>query len=338
MHKPNKVMLAYSGGLDTSVIVPWLKETYGCEVIAFTGNVGQGPDELEGLEAKALNSGASKLIVADLREEFLTDYAFPTLRAGAIYEGLYLLGTSTARPIIAKQMVEAAHEEGADALAHGCTGKGNDQVRFELTFKAIDPTLPVIAPWRLPAWTLTSREDALAYAEERGIPVANTKKSIYSRDRNIWHISHEGGDLEDPWTEPQEDMFCLTVSPEAAPDTPEHVGLDFENGLPIGLDGECLRAVELMETLNVLGGKHGVGREDIVENRLVGNEVTRHTTRPRAEPFSTKRLPVWRRCVSIARLLTTSRLWLRSTRSWSTTGCGSHRCGRRFDTFVASLV
>ena len=270
MHKPNKVMLAYSGGLDTSVIVPWLKETYGCEVIAFTGNVGQGPDELEGLEAKALNSGASKLIVADLREEFLTDYAFPTLRAGAIYEGLYLLGTSTARPIIAKQMVEAAHEEGADALAHGCTGKGNDQVRFELTFKAIDPTLPVIAPWRLPAWTLTSREDALAYAEERGIPVANTKKSIYSRDRNIWHISHEGGDLEDPWTEPQEDMFCLTVSPEAAPDTPEHVVLDFENGLPIGLDGECLRAVELMETLNVLGGKHGVGREDIVENRLVG--------------------------------------------------------------------
>ncbi|MBE0635722.1 argininosuccinate synthase [Candidatus Bipolaricaulota bacterium] len=270
MHNPKKVLLAYSGGLDTSVIVPWLKETYGCEVIAFTGDVGQGAEELEGLEAKALNSGASKLIVADLREEFLTDYAFPTLRAGAIYEGLYLLGTSTARPIIAKAMIEAAHAEGADALAHGCTGKGNDQVRFELTFKAIDPTLPVIAPWRLPEWTLTSREDALAYAEERGIPVANTKKSIYSRDRNIWHISHEGGDLEDPWNEPLESMFCLTVAPEAAPDTQEYVIVDFEGGTPVGLEGQSMGAVELMETLNALAGKHGVGREDIVENRLVG--------------------------------------------------------------------
>lgn len=270
MHNPKKVLLAYSGGLDTSVIVPWLKETYGCEVIAFTGDVGQGPDELEGLEQKALNSGASKLIVADLREEFLTDYAFPTLCAGAVYEGLYLLGTSTARPIIAKAMIEAAHAEGADALAHGCTGKGNDQVRFELTFKAIDPTLPVIAPWRLPEWTLTSREDALAYAEERGIPVANTKKSIYSRDRNIWHISHEGGELEDPWNEPLEDMFCLTVAPEAAPDIPEYVIVDFDNGLPTGLEGQAMGAVELMEALNALAGKHGVGREDIVENRLVG--------------------------------------------------------------------
>ncbi len=270
MNKPSKVMLAYSGGLDTSVIVPWLKETYDCEVIAFTGDVGQGPDELEGLEAKALKSGASKLIVADLREEFLTDYAFPTLRAGAIYEGLYLLGTSTARPIIAKHMVKAAHEEGADALAHGCTGKGNDQVRFELTFKAIDPTLPVIAPWREPLWTLESREDALEYAAARGIPVSNSKASIYSRDRNIWHISHEGGDLEDPWNEPQEEMFCLTVAPEAAPNTPEYVVVDFEKGHPIGLEGESMNAVALMETLNELGGKHGVGREDIVENRLVG--------------------------------------------------------------------
>ena len=270
MHKPTKVLLAYSGGLDTSVIVPWLKETYGCEVIAFTADVGQGPDELTGLEEKALRSGASKLIVADLREEFLTEYAFPTLRAGAIYEGLYLLGTSTARPVIAKHMVEAAHAEGADALAHGCTGKGNDQVRFELTFKAMDPSLPVIAPWRLPEWTLTSREEALAYAEERGIPVPNTKKSIYSRDRNIWHISHEGGDLEDPWTEPTEEMFCLTTSPEAAPDQAGYVVIDFEGGVPTGLDGEPMDAVTLMTALNDLGGTHGVGREDIVENRLVG--------------------------------------------------------------------
>ncbi len=270
MHKPTKAMLAYSGGLDTSVIVPWLKETYGCEVIAFTGDVGQGPDELSGLEEKALASGASKLIVADLREEFLNEYAFPTLRAGAIYEGLYLLGTSTARPVIAKRMVEAAHAEGADALAHGCTGKGNDQVRFDLTFKAIDPSLPIIAPWRLTEWTLKSREDALAYAAARGIPVANTKKSIYSRDRNIWHISHEGGDLEDPWNEPQEDMFCLTVAPESALDTPGYVVVDFVNGLPVGIDGQSLDAVALMTSLNSLGGAHGIGREDIVENRLVG--------------------------------------------------------------------
>ena len=270
MHHPKKVLLAYSGGLDTSVIVPWLKETYGCAVIAFTADVGQGPDELDGLEAKALQSGASKLIVADLKSKFLLDYAFPTLRAGAIYEGLYLLGTSTARPVIAKHMVEAAHAEGADALAHGCTGKGNDQVRFELTFQALDPSLPVIAPWRLPEWTLTSREDALAYAAERGIPVPNTKKSIYSRDRNLWHISHEGGDLEDPWNEPSEEMFCLSVAPEAAPDAPEYVVIDFAAGWPIGLNGQEMSATKMLEALNTLGGKHGVGREDIVENRLVG--------------------------------------------------------------------
>jgi len=270
MPHPTKVLLAYSGGLDTSVIVPWLKETYGCEVVAFTADVGQGPDELTGLEAKAIQSGASKLVVADLKDEYLNEYAFPTLRAGAIYEGLYLLGTSTARPVIAKHMVEAAHAEGADALAHGCTGKGNDQVRFELTFQALDPSLPVIAPWRLPEWTLTSREDALAYAAERGIPVANTVKSIYSRDRNIWHISHEGGDLEDPWSEPTEEMFCLSTSPEDAPDTPAYVMIDFEAGWPVGLDGQALTATEMMEALNALGGAHGVGREDIVENRLVG--------------------------------------------------------------------
>ena len=270
MSNHQKVLLAYSGGLDTSVIVPWLKETYGCDVVTFTADVGQGADELEGIEEKALASGASRAIVADLREEFLTDYAFPALRAGAIYEGTYLLGTATARPVVAKKMVEVAHEEGADALSHGCTGKGNDQVRFELTFKALDPTLPVIAPWRDPAWTIESREDALAYAETHGIPVASSIASIYSRDRNLWHISHEGGDLEDPWHEPDESLFCLTASPEAAPDDPEYVVIDFARGTPIGLDGSVLGAVELMSALNEIGGVHGIGREDIVENRLVG--------------------------------------------------------------------
>lgn len=270
MSTPKKVVLAYSGGLDTSIIVPWLKETYGCEVVAFTADVGQGPDELAGLEEKALASGASKVIVADLREEFLVKYAFPALRAGAIYEGTYLLGTATARPVIAKHMVDVAHQEGADALSHGCTGKGNDQVRFELTFKAIDPTLPVIAPWRDPAWTIESREDALAYADARGIPVASSKASIYSRDRNLWHISHEGGHLEDPWTEPDESVFCLTVAPEAAPEDPGYVVIDFADGMPIGLDGEPMSAVDLMTELNEIGGAYGVGRDDIVENRLVG--------------------------------------------------------------------
>lgn len=270
MGNPKKVVLAYSGGLDTSVIVPWLKETYGCEVVTFTADVGQGPDELTGLEEKALKSGASKAIVADLREEFLVDYAFPALRAGAIYEGTYLLGTATARPVVAKHMVEAAHQEGADALSHGCTGKGNDQVRFELTFKAIDPSLPVIAPWREPAWELESREDALEYAEDRGIPVSNSKASIYSRDCNLWHISHEGGDLEDPWSEPKESTFCLTVSPEEAPSVPAHLTVEFAAGIPIGVNGALLGPIDLMEALNEIGGAHGIGREDIVENRLVG--------------------------------------------------------------------
>jgi len=270
MGSPKKVVLAYSGGLDTSVIVPWLKETYGCEVITYTGDVGQGPDELAGLEEKALKSGASKAIVVDLREEFLTDYAFPTLRAGAIYEGTYLLGTATARPVVAKKMVDVAHQEGADALAHGCTGKGNDQVRFELTFKAIDPTLPVIAPWRDPAWTIQSREDALAYAEACGVPVSSSKATIYSRDRNLWHISHEGGDLEDPWSEPKESTFCLTVSPDQAPSEPAYLTIDFDAGVPVGIDGEPLGAVDLLTRLNEIGGAHGVGREDLVENRLVG--------------------------------------------------------------------
>jgi argininosuccinate synthase len=263
-----KVVLAYSGGLDTSVIVPWLKDNYGCEVVTFTADLGQGADELEGLEEKALASGATKAYVVDLREEFLTDYAFPTMQAGAIYERQYLLGTSFARPVTAKYMVEVAEKEGADAVAHGCTGKGNDQVRFELTVKALNPLLGVIAPWR--EWDIRSREDALAYARARDIQVAASEKSIYSRDRNIWHMSHEGGILEDPWAGPEDEMFTLTVSPEAAPDDPGYVTLHFDKGVPVGVDKEPLGPVEIISQLNNLGGAHGVGRTDLVENRLVG--------------------------------------------------------------------
>ena len=264
----NKVVLAYSGGLDTSVIVPWLKENYGCEVVTFTADLGQGEDELVGLEENAMASGASKAYVVDLREEFLTGYAFPTMQAGAIYERLYLLGTSFARPVTAKHLAKVAEQEEADAVAHGCTGKGNDQVRFELTVKALSPFLKVIAPWR--EWDIRSREDALEYAAAHNIPVAQSKKSIYSRDRNIWHLSHEGGILEDPWAEPEEDMFCLTVAPEAAPDEPHYLTIDFQQGVPVAIDGETLGAVELLTQLNELGGAHGVGRADMVENRLVG--------------------------------------------------------------------
>ncbi len=266
--KVNKVVLAYSGGLDTSVIVPWLKENYGCEVVTFTANLGQGDEELVGLEEKAIASGASRAYIVDLREEFLTEYAFPTMQAGAIYERLYLLGTSFARPVTAKHLVKIAEEEEADAVAHGCTGKGNDQVRFELTVKALNPFLHVIAPWR--EWEIRSREDALAYAKAHNIPVAATSKSIYSRDRNIWHLSHEGGDLEDPWSEPKEEMFQITAAPEDAPDEPLYLTLDFEKGVPVALDGEPLGPVELLTRLNELGGAHGVGRVDLVENRLVG--------------------------------------------------------------------
>ena len=266
--KVNKVVLAYSGGLDTSVIVPWLKENYGCEVVTFTANLGQGDEELVGLEEKAIASGASRAYIVDLREEFLTEYAFPTMQAGAIYERLYLLGTSFARPVTAKHLVKIAEEEEADAVAHGCTGKGNDQVRFELTVKALNPFLHVIAPWR--EWEIRSREDALAYAKAHNIPVAATSKSIYSRDRNIWHLSHEGGDLEDPWSEPKEEMFQITVAPEDAPDEPLYLTLDFERGVPVAIDGEPLGPVELLTRLNELGGAHGVGRVDLVENRLVG--------------------------------------------------------------------
>ncbi|MDP9363357.1 MAG: argininosuccinate synthase [Chloroflexota bacterium] len=264
---PKKVALAYSGGLDTSCIIPWLKERYGCEVIAVAADVGQ-PDDLSGVEAKALASGASKCHVLDLREEFVADYAFPTLRAGAIYERKYLLGTSMARPVIAKHQVEMALLEGCDALAHGCTGKGNDQVRFELTYQALAPELAVIAPWRM--WEIRSREDAIAYAEARGIPVAATKAKIYSLDGNLWHLSHEGGILEDPWEEPPADAFGLSVAPEEAPDEPAYVVVAFEHGSPVAVDGQPLGPVALVEALNEIGGAHGVGRVDLLENRLVG--------------------------------------------------------------------
>jgi argininosuccinate synthase len=262
-----KVVLAYSGGLDTSIIVPWLRENYGCEVITFTADIGQA-EELDGLEAKALASGASKAYIEDLRQEFLTDYVFPTMQAGAAYEHEYLLGTSFARPLIARRMVEIAELEGADAVAHGCTGKGNDQVRFELTVQALNPTLRVIAPWR--EWHIRSREDALAYAAAHNVPVKQTTRSIYSRDRNLWHISHEGGPLEDPWHEPDEEMFVLTVAPEKAPDEPEYIDIDFKAGIPQRLNGVACGPVELLTQLNHLAGKHGIGRVDIVENRLVG--------------------------------------------------------------------
>jgi len=263
----NKIVLAYSGGLDTSVIVPWLKENYGCEVVCFTADLGQG-EELDGLEEKAIKSGASKLVVGDLREEFAEDYLFPMLRSGAVYERKYLLGTSIARPLIAKHMVDVAHAEGADAVSHGCTGKGNDQVRFELTFAALDPRLKVVAPWR--EWDIRSREDALAYAAKHQVPVTSTTKSIYSRDRNLWHISHEGGELENPWLEPREEMFMLTVAPEEAPDTPEYVEIEFDSGIPVAVNGQKLSPAKIITLLNEIGGRHGVGRVDLVENRLVG--------------------------------------------------------------------
>ena len=263
----NKVVLAYSGGLDTSIIVPWLIENYDCEVICYTADLGQG-QELEGLEQKALQSGASKIIIDDLREQFLTEFVFPTMQAGAVYEHKYLLGTSFSRPLIAKRQVEIAEQEGADAIAHGCTGKGNDQVRFEVTAMALNPTLKVIAPWR--EWDIRSREDALEYARAHNVPVAQTEKSIYSRDANIWHMSHEGGLLEDPWQSPEEEMYQLSVSPEEAPDEPEIIELEFESGVPVGLNGERMGPVELMLALNEIGGRNAIGRIDLVENRLVG--------------------------------------------------------------------
>jgi argininosuccinate synthase len=262
-----KVVLAYSGGLDTSCAIPWLKENYDCEVIAVLADVGQGED-LEAAAAKARAIGAAKTYVEDLREEFIRDYVFPALRAGARYEGKYLLGTSLARPLIAKRQVEIALDEGAQALAHGCTGKGNDQVRFELTYLALAPQLEVIAPWRI--WNIRSREDALAYAEAHGVPVSQSKENIYSRDQNLLHLSHEGGVLENPWTPPPANLYQLTASPASAPSEPDFVEVGFKRGVPVSVDGVALGPVALVEKLNEKGGQHGVGRLDIVENRLVG--------------------------------------------------------------------
>ncbi len=263
-----KVVLAYSGGLDTSIIIPWLKENYDYDVIAVCGDVGQGK-ETEGLEERAKKAGALKLYIEDLKDDYVENYIFPTLKAGAVYEGKYLLGTSHARPIIAKRLVEIAHKEGAVAICHGATGKGNDQVRFELTVKALDPSLKIIAPWRI--WDIKSREDAVDYANAHNIEIPVTKKDLYSRDRNIWHISHEGMDLEDPANEPMYDsLLKLGVAPYAAPDEAEYVTISFEKGVPVALDGKKMKAVELVEKLNAMGGKHGVGIADICEDRLVG--------------------------------------------------------------------
>jgi argininosuccinate synthase len=264
---PKKVVLAYSGGLDTSIIIPWLKETYGCEVIAMIGDVGQQED-LKAAKKKALATGASSATIEDLREEFLTEYVWPTLRAGAVYEHKYLLGTSMARPVIAKRQAELALETGADAVAHGCTGKGNDQVRFELAYKAIAPKVKIIAPWR--EWSINSREDAITYANAHNVPVEQTKANIYSRDRNIWHLSHEGGVLEDPANEPDEAMWQWVASPQKAPDKPAVVEIGFDAGTPVSVNGKKRSAVALVDQLNEIAAEHGVGRIDLVENRLVG--------------------------------------------------------------------
>ena len=266
---PRTIVLAYSGGLDTSIIVPWLKENYGgARVVCVAADIGQGSEELAGVRAKALASGADECYVEDLREEFVDSFIFPTLRAGAIYNRKYLLGTSMARPLIARRQVEVAREVGADALAHGCTGKGNDQVRFELTYAAFAPDLPVIAPWR--EWNIRSREDAIAYAESHGVPVAATRQKIYSRDANLWHLSHEGGLLEDPNAAPPDDLLVLTRPVTKAPDEPETVTIGFEAGTPISVNGVELSPVELVSTLNAIGGTHGCGVVDLVEDRLVG--------------------------------------------------------------------
>jgi argininosuccinate synthase len=268
MLQPKKVALAYSGGLDTSIIIPWLKENYHCDVVAVCGDIGQGDDELAGLEEKARKTGASEVYVEDLREEFVTEYLWRLVRAGGIYEDKYLLGTSIARPLLAKKQVEVALRAGCDALAHGCTGKGNDQVRFELTYKALAPHLPVIAPWR--EWSIISREDALDYAAKHNVPVSQSTKKIYSRDRNIWHISHEGGALEDPANAAPDEIWMLTASAKDAPDKAAEVKIGFENGAPVSVDGQRLNAVALLERLNQLGGANGIGRIDLVENRFVG--------------------------------------------------------------------
>jgi argininosuccinate synthase len=268
MSSVKKVVLAYSGGLDTSIIIPWIKENYGgAEIIAYCGDVGQG-DDLEAVRRKAIATGASKCVVEDLREEFVRDYAYAALAAGAVYEDNYLLGTALARPLLAYRQVQAALREGADALAHGATGKGNDQVRFEVTYATFAPHLKVIAPWR--EWNIRSREDALAYAKTHDVPVDQSPRDMFSRDGNLWHLSHEGGNLEDPWDPPLKEMFKLTVDPEEAPDEPAVVTIGFERGVPVTLDGQTKGPVEMIEALNGMAGAHGVGRLDLVENRLVG--------------------------------------------------------------------
>lgn len=269
MENIKKVVLAYSGGLDTSIIIPWLKENYNnCEVIAVAGDVGQGK-ELSGLEEKAKKTGASKLYIADLTDEFVDDYVVPTIKAGAVYENKYLLGTSFARPIIAKRIVEIALKEGADAICHGCTGKGNDQVRFELAIKAFAPEMKIIAPWRI--WDLKSRDEEIDYAIAHNVDIPITRETNYSKDKNLWHLSHEGLDLEDPANEPNYDKILeLGVTPEKAPDKPTYVTIDFEEGKPVALDGEKMKATDIIKKLNVIGGANGIGIADIVENRLVG--------------------------------------------------------------------
>ncbi len=265
--KINKIVLAYSGGLDTSVMLRWIKERYNCEVVCYCADVGQG-DELDGLEAKAMETGASKLYVEDLREEFVRDFVWTAVKANAVYEGVYLLGTSLARPVIAKRQIEIARREGADAVAHGATGKGNDQVRFELTYYALEPDIKVVAPWR--EWEFKGRSDLIAYAKEHNIPVTATAEKPYSTDRNLMHISYEGGILEDPWREPPADIFRLTKAPEEALSDTAYVEIGFEKGEPVSVNGQSLDAVALLETLNQLGGEHGIGRVDLVENRFVG--------------------------------------------------------------------
>ncbi len=267
--KIKKIVLAYSGGLDTSVILPWLKERYGCQVVAFAAELGQG-DELAGIRKKALASGADKCVIADLRKVFVETYLWPLLQSGAVYENGYLLGTSIARPLIAKEQVRVAHEERADAVAHGATGKGNDQVRFELTYMSLDPALKIVAPWKDPTFALTSREAAVDYARKHKIPIEQSKKKIYSRDRNIWHISHEGADLEDPANEPQDHLFVISKPLGKTPNRAEYVELGFEKGVPVKLNGRTTGSVKIVEELNCLGGNHGVGQVDLVENRLVG--------------------------------------------------------------------
>ncbi|RMG56131.1 MAG: argininosuccinate synthase [Acidobacteria bacterium] len=264
---PKKIVLAYSGGLDTSVMLKWLKEEYGGEIIAFTADIGQG-DELRGLEEKALRTGASKIYIEDLKDEFVRDYVFTAVKANAVYEGCYLMGTSLARPLIAKKQIEIARREGADAVAHGATGKGNDQVRFELTYYALEPSITVIAPWR--EWSFRSRTDLIEYAAAHGIPVPASKDKPYSIDRNLMHASYEGGILEDPWMEPPEEIFTLTTAPERAPDQPVYLEIAFDRGVPVSIDGQPFEPAALLQTLNIIGGEHGIGRVDLVENRFVG--------------------------------------------------------------------